>query len=148
MAAPLLMPLAALGISQLYISQKKLEGVRKWYGARHICPDFSLPVFDFGTGRYTLTDGHTRAYAAFLLGAKSLWVHVDTDDIVTNQQGMMLYRTCIGWCEAEGLLSIDDLDGRVVSDTDYKALWVDRCARMHAEIIPPADDGSPRIEML
>ncbi len=57
--------LVELGISQLYLSEEKIRKVKTWF-----CPEDQeklepLPVHDFGNGRYTLTDGHSRAYVPF-----------------------------------------------------------------------------------
>ena len=53
-----------------------------------------LPVHDFGDSRLTLTDGHSRAFTAYQHKAKVPIVY-DTDDIVTCDEGQMLYKNDI-----------------------------------------------------
>jgi len=41
---------------------------------------------------------------------------------------------CVDWCRTEGIRTIMDLDGRVVSPSVYEELWLDRCRTMHEEL--------------
>jgi len=118
---PLTLPLAALQPSQLWIHSGKLEAVRA-RGAPFDDPP--LPVRRI-RGKTTLTDGHTRAVAAFLEGADSVRAIRDEDD-----EDWGFYETCVAWCEEEGVLAVRDLAERIVEEDRFRALWIDRCAAL------------------
>ena len=44
------------------------------------------------------------------------------------------YRICVDWCRVEGIRTIMDLEGRVVSPSAYEELWLDRCRRVHERL--------------
>ncbi len=117
-----------LYVSQLYVNETKLLSVQSWLtpaGRQHCEP---LPVYDFGDGNLTLTDGHTRAVALLLQGMMCS-VRYDDDDIVTGPEGLKAYRTTIGWCRDAGVCTVADLCGRIVKETQYQTLWLERCRR-------------------
>lgn len=120
------MPVKELGISQIYISEDKLKRVGEWFSPEAL-QQVPLPVHDFGNGRYTLTDGHTRAFYAWRTGIQYVPVVYDMDDIITCAEGQMLYGMDIEWAQWYSLHSVADLAKRVVSGEDYKRLWIDRC---------------------
>lgn len=114
--------------SQLYISQDKLSSVQT-------TTDFSspegiqpFPVKVLG-GLRVMTDGHTRAFAAFLAGLTSVPTFDDPDELDWEA-----YQICVNWCRAEGIHSVADLVDRVVNAEDYERLWYDRCRVMQADL--------------
>lgn len=123
------MPVLELGISQLYLSEEKLARVRTWLSPDTIARCQPLPVHDFGNGRYTLTDGHTRAFAAFSMGILELPVLYDEDEIIIKEPGPTLYREDIRWCERFSLCTVADLSQRILSAVDYEKRWIERCER-------------------
>lgn len=116
-----------LGISQLYLSQRKLNDIQKWFDPTNLINFQPLPVHDFGNGRLTLTDGHSRAFTAYKAGMKKIPIIYDWDEIVTAPTGQMLYKNDIVWCERFGLRSVCDLKNRIVSNEMYQKVWNDRC---------------------
>jgi hypothetical protein len=104
-----------LGLSQIYLSRAKLNGVLAWFCPERAGEIAPLPVRDFGDGRYTLTDGHTRAYAAYLAGVRRIPVCYDDDEIVSCAEGQKLYRSDIEWCARFGLRSVADFERRILS---------------------------------
>lgn len=122
-------PLLELGMSQLYLSRDKLNGVHTWLNLNSAARMTPLPVHDFGDGRYTLTDGHTRAYAAWQLGLDRIPITYDRDDIVARGMGPALYRMDIEWCARFGIRDVRQLAGRIVDGVDYERLWIRRCER-------------------
>lgn len=116
-----------LGISQLFLSQRKLDDIQKWFDPNDLTHFAPLPVHDFGNGRLTLTDGHSRAFIAHKAGLKKLPVVYDLDEIITSQTGQMLYQNDIVWCGRFGLYSVCDLESRIVSGEIYQKVWNDRC---------------------
>ena len=119
-----------LGISQLYLNQSKLRNVEKWFDPNNMNLCQPLPVHDFGDGRLTLTDGHSRAFIAYQHKTKVPIVY-DTDDIVTCDEGQLLYKNDIVWCRRFHLRTIADLENRIVDDSEYQSLWIDRCEQAH-----------------
>jgi hypothetical protein len=105
--------------SQLYINRAKLARVRE--GASSLEP---LPVKRLA-GRVVLTDGHTRALAAWLEGRSEIQVYWDQDALDWEAYGI-----CVAWCDEAGVRTVADLAGRVVSPEEYEVAWLQRCAQM------------------
>lgn len=115
-------PILSLQPSQLYVSRNKLLAVDAAYSP---CEEEEpLPVWEWNS-MLVLTDGHTRALAAFLRGEEQLPVYEDTDEL--NWEA---YRICVGWCLDEGIRSVAHLQDRVISAESYEELWLGRCRRM------------------
>lgn len=122
------MKLDAIQPSQLYISTAKLE--RLISGAGSVQPELLEPIPVRRLGECIIfTDGHTRAFAAFLEGLSQVRVCWDSDDL-----DMEAYKTCVAWCKEEGIHTIADLQGRVVSHGEYEVLWLQRCEEMQREL--------------
>lgn len=120
MTGPFSLPLTAVQPSQLYLNGSKLSHVTGWFDFD--APNYDpLPVRKFD-GRWTLTDGHTRAFVAYLSGARGLRVVRDTDDIPVST-----YERCASWCRDVDITDISDLAGRAVTTEAFKTRWVDRC---------------------
>lgn len=121
---------ADLGVSQLYLDRSKLEEIRKWFhpGQANLCEP--LPVHDFGNGRLTLTDGHSRAFVAHQYKEKVPIIY-DTDDLVIGEEGRLLYRNSLSWCERFQIQKIGDLVHRIVEHSEYGVLWDERCDRAY-----------------
>jgi hypothetical protein len=114
--------------SQLYISQEKLsavQGTTDFSSREGIRP---IPVKVLG-GLQVMTDGHTRAFAAYLAGLMGVPTYDDPDDLDWEA-----YQICVDWCQAEGIRSVADLAGRLVNAEDYERLWYDRCRAMQADL--------------
>jgi hypothetical protein len=116
---PFVMRLDELQPSQLYLSEAKLAWVQ-----HEDAPAEPLPVKELG-GRVVLTDGHTRAFAAWQAGRAEIEVYWDPDDL-----DWQAYQICVAWCEEEGIRTVADLAGRIVSPQEYEVVWLQRCARM------------------
>lgn len=119
-----------LGVSQLYLSQPKLESIKKWFDPNHMDLCNPLPVYDFGNGKLTLTDGHSRAFVAYQFKAKVPIIY-DTDTIITSFEGQLLYKNDIEWCQRFNIQTVSDLESRVVDSSKYQQLWIERCDRAY-----------------
>ena len=120
-----------LRLTQMYLSKHKLDGVLSWFN-EDLSGFEPVPVHDFlRDGELYLTDGHTRAFAAWQAGLKTIPVIYDNDDIVTNAPGQRQYKRCIEWCESFGLRYISALGSRILDAEDYEKLWIKRCSYMH-----------------
>lgn len=135
-----LMPILDLGVSQLYLNKKKLDNIYKWF-----CPEDtekypSLPVHDFGDGKYTLTDGHSRAYVAYNAGVALIPVVYDTDEIVVSDIGLLQYRNDIEWCKRHEIFTVADFENRIIPDEQYKKLWIERCDKSYNLLSQTTED--------
>ena len=112
--------------SQLYLSSEKLADVTAWFDFDE--PNYgTLPVFDY-QGSWYLSDGHTRAFAAYLAGEETL--AVERDESVREEYDFEVYRACISWCEKEGVETVPDLRGRIVGPDSFQERWIERCHRV------------------
>ena len=120
-----------LGLSQIFLNEDKLIRIQQWFDPKDMGKFQPLPVHDFGNGKLTLTDGHSRAFVAYKAGLEVLPVVYDVDDIVTSPTGQMLYKNDIAWCARFRLENIADLENRIISNEEYEALWIDRCDKAY-----------------
>lgn len=123
------LPPETLQPSQLYISRSKLDRVRAWFDPERRSVFEPVPVKRLDDA-LVLTDGHTRALVAHLAGWQTVPAVWDTDDLDWEA-----YRVCVQWCRAEGIRAVGDLAARIVSEKDYQRLWLNRCRRLHQELI-------------
>ena len=121
-----LQSISELSPSQLYISEEKLRNVQAWLDNDSSKMD-PVPIKKLA-GRLLITDGHTRATAAWLAGIKEIPCVWDTDDM-----DWAAYAADINMCSEEGITSVAKLTERIVSAEDYKRLWQDRCDAMYSE---------------
>ncbi|MHC4427463.1 MAG: ParB N-terminal domain-containing protein [Planctomycetota bacterium] len=118
--------LSDLQPSQLYICSEKLTQVtRSLRGGASLDP---VPVKQLGT-RTVITDGHTRACAAFQNGRKSIPGYWETDEL-----DWTAYEICVQWCLQAGIRSVADLPSRIVSADKYERLWYQRCRALHERL--------------
>lgn len=121
------LPIEDLRPTQLYLSAEKLRTVLSWFDFEHPHQSYGrLPVFRH-EGDWYLSDGHTRAFVAFLAGVEDL--RVELDHAVRVDDDFDLYRTCISWCEGAGVETPADFGGRVASAERFERDWVRRCHR-------------------
>ena len=123
-----LVSLRDLQPSQLYISQEKLSKVQIDFDVKCLNKLEPIPYKDLD-GLKVMTDGHTRAFTAFLAGCATVPAYPDPDELDWEA-----YQICVGWCHAEAIHSIQDLKERVISTEDYEHLWLNRCREMQTEL--------------
>lgn len=120
-----------LGLSQIYLNKEKLLNIEKWFNPDDLSNFHPLPVHDFGNGRLTLTDGHSRAFIAYKYGLDKIPVLYDTDDMIISKTGQLLYKNDIIWCERFHLNDISDLETRIITNEEYQTLWIGRCDKAY-----------------
>ncbi|WP_135662228.1 histone acetyltransferase [Halorhabdus rudnickae] len=113
----------ALRPSQCYVNAAKVATVAERVEGEVFEPD-PLPVYEFEGDQY-LTDGHTRAFVAYLTGSDRL--SIVEDEELADECDLSVYRACIAWCEREGIERVPDLAGRVVGPATFQTEWIDRC---------------------
>jgi hypothetical protein len=114
--------------SQLFINQEKLSRVQYQFDAAIPQPIEPIPYKDLA-GLKVMTDGHTRTFAAYLVGSVAVPAYEDHDDLDWEA-----YQICVDWCHAEGIYSIADLVDRVLTPEEYEVLWYDRCRKMQSTL--------------
>lgn len=120
-----------LGLSQIYLSQDKIASIETWFHPQCMDNFQPLSVHDFGNNKYTITDGHSRAYVAYKNGVSTLPAVYDNDDMITNPVGQMQYKADIDWCERFKLSHIKQLGDRILTKSAYQELWIERCDRSY-----------------
>ena len=129
----------SLGVTEIYLSSRKIDAVLQWFIPADIGTYAPLPVFDFGDG-LRLIDGHTRAYVAYRMGVKTIPVTIDHGATVMDPLDQKLYRLDAEWAKRYGIYTVADLAGYVVPEDIYEALWKRRCERSHL-LLTQADDS-------
>lgn len=124
-------PLLELGLSQIYLNENKIKAIEKWFNPNDMSIFEPLTVHDYGNGKYTLTDGHSRAYVAYRNGLTHVPVIYDNDDIVGGEIGQKLYRADIEWCNRFHIENISCLGSRILTNAEYQKLWIERCDRSY-----------------
>jgi hypothetical protein len=123
-----LMKIDAIQPTQLYISSEKLNKVMRNLRRTKQMPVRPIPIKELDN-QIIFVDGHTRAFAAFLLGLSEIPVYWEDEELDWDE-----YRICVGWCKKEGINTISDLKNRVVPNKDYKVMWLDRCREMQKDL--------------
>ncbi len=121
--------LETLGVTQLYLNQRKLAAVKDKIQQEDFAGFAPLPVSDFGDGVTALTDGHHRAFAAWQMGKKSTEVYWDKDPNTVGKLSQRLYRMERKWCQQTGIQKIADLESRILQPPAYEFFWLERCRR-------------------
>jgi hypothetical protein len=127
MNEPFLMNLAKIHPSQLYINSSKLSAVKKQYSTSlKFLPPVPIKTIE---GKTFYTDGHTRAFFAFLEGLEEISVVWEDEELDWE-----LYEVCLKWCEEEGMNTIGDLQNSIIDNDNYQLLWLDRCKRLEKQM--------------
>jgi len=123
-----MMKLEEIQPSQLYISSEKLNEVMNTIDPTK--PDAIEPIPIKKLGNKTIfVDGHTRAFAAYLLSLPLIPVYWEDEELDWDA-----YAICVEWCEKEGIRTIADLRSKVVLQKDYEILWYRRCEEMQQDL--------------
>ena len=106
--------------TQLYLSEKKLEGIQTLYQSAEIINVAPISILAFGDC-LLITDGHHRAYHALLVGQDTISVEFDRDG------GDELYHLYAQACEERKIYSVLDLKNHILPQDEYKAKWYNWC---------------------
>ena len=123
------LPLSALHPSQLYISSEKLAAVQAWFDPADLTGFDPIPVKRREDGLLYMTDGHTRAAAAYLAGLREIPVCDEWEEL-----DWTAYDICVRWCDEEGADTVEKLAARILTPGEYQARWNARCDAMHREL--------------
>lgn len=111
--------------SQFYLSQEKIDNIKKWFRADDLSNFEPLPV-KILDGKMVLTDGHTRAFVAYRAGLSQVPLAWETEEL-----DWTAYQKCVEACEERGVNSIADFEDRILSKEDYAILWNRWCDELH-----------------
>ena len=106
--------------TQLYLSEKKLEGIQTLYQSAEIINVAPISILAFGDC-LLITDGHHRAYQALLAGRDTISAEFDRDG------GDELYALYAQACEERKITSVLDLKNRILPQDEYEAKWYNWC---------------------
>ena len=125
------MPLLELGLSQIYLNLNKIKAIEEWFDPKVMILFQPLKVHAFGNGRYTIVDGHSRAFVAYMHGITQVPIVYENAEMVAGKEGQILYHADIEWCERFGIKNISHLKNRIISQEEYQKLWIGRCDRSY-----------------
>ncbi len=112
--------IADLHPTQLYLSEKKLQGIQLLYQSEEIINLDPISILAVGN-RLLITDGHHRAYQALLAGQDTISAEFDRDG------GDELYDLYAQACEERKICSVLDLKNRILPQDEYEAKWYNWC---------------------
>ena len=110
----------ALHPTQLYLSEKKLEGIQTLYKSAEIINVAPISILAFGDC-LLITDGHHRAYQALLAGRNMISAEWD------REGGDELYYLYAQACEERKIYSVLDLKDCILAQDEYEAKWYNWC---------------------
>ena len=110
----------ALHPTQLYLLEKKLEGIQILYQSVEIINVDPISILAFGD-YLLITDGHHRAYQALLSGRDTISAEWDRDG------GDELYHLYAQACEERKIYSVLDLKNHILAQDEYEAKWYNWC---------------------
>lgn len=102
---------------QLSIDQDKLQATQSWMTGAE---DFVVSCVNI-KGELVCIDGYSRLMAAYQKDIQEVNVCIE-EGIDTS-----FYETCLSWCQAEHIHSIDDLSHYIISSEAHQERWIDRC---------------------
>ena len=106
--------------TQLYLSEKKLQGIQRLYQSAETIQVDPISILAFGD-YLLITDGHHRAYQALLAGQDTIPAEFDQDG------GDALYALYAQACEERKIDSVLDLKDRILPQNEYEAKWYNWC---------------------
>ena len=114
--------------TQLFVSSDKLSEVLKTVNPKNPKSIEPIPIKKLDN-EIIFVDGHTRAFAAFLLGFTKVPVYWESEELDWDA-----YKICVKWCKKTKIRTTADLKNRVISQKDYEVLWYRRCEEMQRKL--------------
>ena len=139
-------PLLDLGLSQIYLNENKIKAIEKWFNLNDMSIFKPLTVHDYENGKYTLTDGHSRAYVAYMNGLTFVPIVYDNDDMVAGKLGKILYCADIEWCGRFHIENISHLESRIITNEEYQRLWIRRCDRSYNLLMLTSEENREKLQ--
>lgn len=114
--------------SQFYISAEKLQAIQAWFDPDDLSNFDPIPIKKLD-GELVSTDGHTRCVAALLAGLTAVPFIWEQDEL-----NWEMYRRCVAACKEKGIFSMNELQSRIISASEYEIKWNQWCDVMQAEV--------------
>ena len=114
--------------SQFYISAEKLQAIQAWFDPDDLSNFDPIPIKKLD-GELVSTDGHTRCVAALLAGLTAVPFVWEQDEL-----NWEMYRRCVAACTEKGIFSMNELQSRIISASEYEIKWNQWCDVMQAEV--------------
>lgn len=114
--------------SQFYISAEKLQAIQAWFDPDDLSNFDPIPIKKLD-GELVSTDGHTRCVAALLAGLTAVPFVWEQDEL-----NWEMYRRCVAACKEKGIFSMNELQSRIISASEYEIKWNQWCDVMQAEV--------------
>ncbi|MEG2985712.1 MAG: hypothetical protein RR835_13495 [Peptostreptococcaceae bacterium] len=113
--------------NNFYINESKLNSVRKAYSInkQNSLPPILVGIID---EEYALLDGHSRTMGAFEKGLKT--IIADVYPIEEIDGPIDLYKTIHSKAKEMGLVSIEMLKSRILTNEEHKQRWVTYCENL------------------
>lgn len=121
--------IADLQPSQFYISESKIEDIKKWFNPADLTNFEPIPI-KLLDGNYVITDGHTRLVVALQSGLEKVPLALEVDSLNWD-----MYRECVKECKALNIYSPKDLMDRIISKEEYEIKWNKWCDEMQNRVL-------------
>ncbi|MDF2673843.1 MAG: hypothetical protein K0R09_2108 [Clostridiales bacterium] len=103
---------------QLTVDKEKLNRVNSWIEK----PEDVVICCVRIRNKVVSIDGHSRLVTAYNKGFRYVYAYIEADN-----DNIEFYKTCMDWCEEQGIYTIKDLSSRVVTPEEHERLWISRC---------------------
>lgn len=103
---------------QLTVDKEKLDRVSSWIEKPE---DIVVTCVKIGD-KIVSIDGHSRLIAAYNKRFRHVYAYLEKDS-----EDIEFYKTCMKWCEEDGIFAIKDLAHKVVTSAEHEKLWINRC---------------------
>jgi len=111
--------------SQFFLSEEKIRQISEWFVPDDLS-NFEPVTIKLINGDIIFTDGHTRAFVAYIKGLTKIPLLWDEDELDWEA-----YRICVNASKKRNIHCIADLKKRILSDTEYKKQWDNWCDTLH-----------------
>jgi len=114
--------------SQLYISEKKIDEINKWFNKDDLSNFNPIPL-KYINGKFVIVDGHTRAVVAIKNGLDKVPFEIEKEE-----WDWQMYDYCIKECEKRNINTPYDLLNYIVCESEYDLKWNKWCNSMQDDI--------------
>jgi ribosomal protein S18 acetylase RimI-like enzyme len=114
--------------TQLFISEAKYQKCLELFAKNAVYSYDPIPIKKIGNDVF-FTDGHTRALVLWQNGFEEIGVYHDPDEM-----DWIMYLVDLQWCKDNGIFAIKDLGSRIVTESEYREKWIERCDEKHTRL--------------
>ncbi len=111
--------------SQFYLSKDKIDKINQWFDVTNLSNFEPVTVIKIDDN-YIFTDGHTRAFVAYMAGLKEIPIVYDEDSL--DLEAYHLYTLA---CKERNITNISMLKNRILTKDEYYQKWLCWCNVVH-----------------